>query len=96
MSQKIKLRKIPLLNFLNILNTIYEKGGDFFDIEGTIDTDNYEDVVRILTLPEYFTKEKDWKVLPKHKEINEEEDDDEDELDEIPPGTNEDDLEALT
>lgn len=84
--QKVKLRKIPIVNFINILKDIYQRGGDFFDIDAIIETEDFQDTVRITTVPEYFVKEA----------VKEEDDDDEEIDSEIPPGTDDDDLEALT
>jgi hypothetical protein len=53
--QEVRLRKIPIDMFLEVLTQIYEKGVDYFDIIGTPDEE--QDTISIIYTPEYFSKE---------------------------------------
>lgn len=53
----MQLRKIPLMELLEILNDLYEDGVDYIDIAGTSVTegDNPQDLIKITVRPEYIS-----------------------------------------
>lgn len=57
----MQLRKIPLLELLEILNDLYEDGVDYIDIAGTSsdESDQPQDFIKITVRPDYIAEEKD-------------------------------------
>ena len=53
--KQIKLHKIPLKDFLDILESFYEIGADYVDIIGVPDEE--QDSIGVAVKPEYFNKE---------------------------------------
>ena len=53
----MQLRKIPLMELLEILNDLYEDGVDYIDIAGTSnnDVDYPQDLIKITVRPEYIS-----------------------------------------
>lgn len=59
-----KLTKIPLEYIVQILTLLYEEGYDYFDLEGTVDSEDDEkkekrDVIKISVREEYFSGDDD-------------------------------------
>jgi hypothetical protein len=57
-----KLTKIPLEYIVQILTLLYEEGYDYFDLEGTVDSEENDekekrDVIKISVRQEYFSEE---------------------------------------
>lgn len=57
-----KLTKIPLEYIVQILTLLYEEGYDYFDLEGTVDSEDNEekekrDVIKISVREEYFSED---------------------------------------
>lgn len=53
----LKINKIPLEPFIEILQNLYESGAEFIDISGesgTDDQDNKRDTIRISVQPDYM------------------------------------------
>lgn len=66
-------QKIPLKNFLTLLNTLYSDGADFIDLEITITPDeNVSDKVSIQVPLEYMTPESQQELLEEDNEFEEE------------------------
>jgi len=77
----IRINKIPLDDLLTILETLYESGANFIDLEFKILPEEEQNVVTINTRPEYMATEEE---LEQERIIDEEfDDDDEDEEDDI-------------
>lgn len=57
----MQLRKIPLMELLEILNDLYEDGVDYIDISGTSSDEGEQpqDFIKITVRPDYIAKEKD-------------------------------------
>jgi hypothetical protein len=57
----MKLNKIPLAQFISILEEIYDSGANYVDIEGYPDSDGGElkDIIKLIIRPEYLTDEED-------------------------------------
>ena len=53
----LKLTKIPIEYLLEILETLYNEGYDYFDLEGVLDPDKENDTVRITVCEDYLTEE---------------------------------------
>ena len=53
--KQIKLHRIPLKDFLDILESFYEVGADYVDIIGVPDEE--QDSIGVAVKPEYFNKE---------------------------------------
>jgi len=49
----MKLRKIPLESFIEILQQLFEDGADYIDINGEENINN-KDIIKITVRPEYF------------------------------------------
>lgn len=58
----VKLTKIPIEYLLEILETLYNEGYDYFDLEGIIDPDKEKDTIKITVSEDYFTKEDENKL----------------------------------
>ena len=57
-----KLTKIPLEYIVQILTLLYEEGYDYFDLEGTVDSEENDekekrDLIKISVREEYFSEE---------------------------------------
>lgn len=54
----MQLRKIPLLDLIEILTELYDDGADYVDISGQMgeDRDNPQDVIKITVRPDYVSK----------------------------------------
>jgi hypothetical protein len=53
------IRKIPLEEFINILQDLYENGADFIDISGENVTEgsvDIKDIMKITVKPEYISQ----------------------------------------
>lgn len=57
----MQLRKIPLMELLEILNDLYEEGVDYIDISGTSNDDgvNPQDYIKITVRPDYMAEDHD-------------------------------------
>ncbi len=57
----MQLRKIPLMELLEILNDLYEDGVDYIDISGTSSDEGEQpqDFIKITVRPDYMAEEKD-------------------------------------
>ena len=56
----MKLRKIPLENFIVLLQELYEEGADYIDIAEEQDPDGSgQDVIEITVEPDYFFDEEE-------------------------------------
>jgi len=51
----VKLQKIPLEGFIDLLSDLYEKGADYIDIIGTPDED--QDLMSVIVKVEYIDPE---------------------------------------
>tara|TARA_R110000782_G_scaffold74248_3_gene148428 strand:- start:13803 stop:14072 length:270 start_codon:yes stop_codon:yes gene_type:complete len=54
----MKLRKIPLEAFIEILQQLFEDGADYIDINGEQNI-NSKDIIKITVRPEYFIHTED-------------------------------------
>lgn len=59
MTRCMQLRKIPLMELLEILNDLYEEGVDYIDISGTSNDDgvNPQDYIKITVRPDYMAED---------------------------------------
>lgn len=58
----LKLRKIPLGPFIEMLQDLWENGADFIDLSGEQSEDNSptsRDMIQITVKPEYLSNEED-------------------------------------
>jgi hypothetical protein len=80
--EKIRVKKIPLEDMLNILEGLYEAGTNYIDLEFFIDPNMIQSVITITTRPEYISTPEE---LEAEKLIDDalEDDDEEDEEDDI-------------
>ena len=55
----MQLRKIPLMELLEILNDLYEEGVDYIDISGipNDDGENPQDYIKITVRPDYMAED---------------------------------------
>jgi uncharacterized membrane protein len=60
---RIILRKIPIEMVIQLLDSLYEAGYDYFDIAGS--EGDEQDIVQIFTKPEYFSEELEEEDVPK-------------------------------
>jgi len=62
----MKLRKIPLEDFLEILQELYESGVDYVDLDGEQNNegDSPRDSIMITVKPEYIMEIEEYKDLP--------------------------------
>jgi hypothetical protein len=58
-SSNIKLTKIPIEYLLEILETLYNEGYDYFDLEGVLDPEKEKDTIKISVSEEYLSKEEE-------------------------------------
>ena len=58
----VKLTKIPIEYLLEILETLYNEGYDYFDLEGIIDPDKEKDTIKITVSEDYLTQEDENKL----------------------------------
>jgi hypothetical protein len=58
----VKLTKIPIEYLLEILETLYNEGYDYFDLEGIIDPDKEKDTIKITVSEDYLTEEDENKL----------------------------------
>lgn len=65
--KSFKLRKIPLLELIDILSQTYDRGADYVDIIGV--PDNKGDIIQIQVLKEYMMKEDEELDVNKFKEL---------------------------
>jgi hypothetical protein len=61
-SSNIKLTKIPIEYLLEILETLYNEGYDYFDLEGVLDPEKEKDTIKITVSEDYLTEEDDTKL----------------------------------
>jgi hypothetical protein len=61
-SSNIKLTKIPIEYLLEILETLYNEGYDYFDLEGVLDPEKEKDTIKISVSEEYLSEEDDTKL----------------------------------
>jgi hypothetical protein len=52
---RLILRKIPIEMVIELLDSLYEQGYDYFDIEGS--KGNEQDIIQIFINPEYLSEE---------------------------------------
>jgi hypothetical protein len=60
--QMTKIQKIPLQDFITILQDLYEEGVNFIDISGgdaNPDSDQIKDMIKITVKPEYMEEDDD-------------------------------------
>jgi hypothetical protein len=57
----MRLNKIPLAQFINILEEIYNSGANFVDIVGFPDSDSEElkDIIKLVIRPDYLADDDD-------------------------------------
>jgi hypothetical protein len=58
-SSNIKLTKIPIEYLLEILETLYNEGYDYFDLEGVLDPEKEKDTIKISVSEDYLSKEEE-------------------------------------
>jgi hypothetical protein len=58
----VKLTKIPIEYLLEILETLYNEGYDYFDLEGIIDPDKEKDTIKITVSEDYLSEEDENKL----------------------------------
>jgi hypothetical protein len=58
-SSNIKLTKIPIEYLLEILETLYNEGYEYFDLEGVLDPEKEKDTIKISVSEEYLSKEEE-------------------------------------
>ena len=58
----VKLTKIPIEYLLEILETLYNEGYDYFDLEGVIDPDKEKDTIKITVSEDYLSQEDENKL----------------------------------
>ncbi len=60
----MKLNKIPLAQFISILEEIYDSGANYVDIEGYPDSNGGElkDIIKLIIRPEYLTDEEEEEI----------------------------------
>ena len=58
----VKLTKIPIEYLLEILETLYNEGYDYFDLEGITDPDKEKDTIKITVSEDYLTEEDENKL----------------------------------
>jgi hypothetical protein len=56
-SSNIKLTKIPIEYLLEILETLYNEGYDYFDLEGVLDPEKEKDTIKITVSEDYLSEE---------------------------------------
>jgi hypothetical protein len=61
-SSNIKLTKIPIEYLLEILETLYNEGYDYFDLEGVLDPEKEKDTIKITVSEDYLSEEDDTKL----------------------------------
>ena len=61
-TNNVKLTKIPIEYLLEILETLYNEGYDYFDLEGIIDPDKEKDTIKITVSEDYLTEEDENKL----------------------------------
>jgi hypothetical protein len=55
----LKLTKIPIEYLLEILETLYNEGYDYFDLEGIINKEMPQDTIKITVMDEYLSDDED-------------------------------------
>ncbi len=60
---RIILRKIPIEMVIELLDSLYEAGYDYFDIEGSAGEE--QDIIQIFIKPEYFSEEIEEEDVPR-------------------------------
>jgi len=61
-TNNVKLTKIPIEYLLEILETLYNEGYDYFDLEGIIDPDKEKDTIKITVSEDYLSQEDENKL----------------------------------
>jgi hypothetical protein len=61
-NSNIKLTKIPIESLLEILETLYNEGYDYFDLEGVLDPEKEKDTIKITVSEDYLSEEDDTKL----------------------------------
>jgi|APFre7841882793_1041355.scaffolds.fasta_scaffold03510_3 hypothetical protein len=58
------LRKIPLENFIQILQDLYDGGADYIDISGeqSGEEESLKDIIKITVRPEYVNEDNDIEI----------------------------------
>ena len=56
-NSNIKLTKIPIEYLLEILETLYNEGYDYFDLEGVLDPEKEKDTIKITVSEDYLSEE---------------------------------------
>lgn len=65
----VKLTKIPIEYLLEILETLYNEGYDYFDLEGIIDPDKEKDTIKITVGDDYLSSEEDENKLDDYEQL---------------------------
>lgn len=65
----LKLTKIPIEYLLEILETLYNEGYDYFDLEGVLDPDKEKDTIKITVSEDYLTEEEDDTKLDDYEQL---------------------------
>lgn len=65
----VKLTKIPIEYLLEILETLYNEGYDYFDLEGIIDPDKEKDTIKITVGEDYLSTEEDENKLDDYEQL---------------------------
>lgn len=60
---RIILRKIPIEMVIELLDSLYEQGYDYFDIAGS--EGDEQDIIQIFIKPEYFSEELEEEDVPR-------------------------------
>jgi len=74
----LKLRKIPLLPLIEILQDLYDSGADYIDLSGEQndgDGDSSKDIIQITVKPEYILHEEDAEDVTQEIELDYSDDD---------------------
>lgn len=68
-TNNVKLTKIPIEYLLEILETLYNEGYDYFDLEGIIDPDKEKDTIKITVGDDYLSSEEDENKLDDYEQL---------------------------
>lgn len=68
-TNNVKLTKIPIEYLLEILETLYNEGYDYFDLEGIIDPDKEKDTIRITVGDDYLSQDDNENKLDDYEQL---------------------------
>jgi len=77
----IRIKKILIKDLLNILESLYEAGTNFIDMEVYVDPEDVQSVITINTRPEYMATKEELEEEKRMSNFNKEEEEDDDEDD---------------